>query len=107
MPFEGIKIHAKFVSSLRAKRSNRLGLLRCARNDRRDIFNSYKNSMNRKSPNFVKVNTLAVGIAVIATLYHASVTHRKSKIAVTTKAQRTQSKEEFIDFGKTKNPLSH
>jgi hypothetical protein len=51
MPFEGIKIHAKFVSSLRAERSN----------DRRDIFNSHKNSMNRKSPNFIKVNTLAVG----------------------------------------------
>jgi hypothetical protein len=55
MPFEGVKIHAKFVSSLRAERSNRLGLLR---NDRRDIFDSHKNSMNRKSPNFIKVNTL-------------------------------------------------
>jgi hypothetical protein len=60
MPFEGIKIHAKFVSSLRAERSNRLGLLRSARNDRRDIFNSHKNSMNRKSPNFIKVKTLAI-----------------------------------------------
>jgi hypothetical protein len=46
------------VSSLRAERSKRLGLLRLARNDRRDIFNSHKNSMNRKSPNFIKVNTL-------------------------------------------------
>jgi hypothetical protein len=58
MPFEGVKIHAKIVSSLRAKRSNRLGLLRLARNDKRDIFDSHKNSMNRKSPNFIKVNTL-------------------------------------------------
>jgi hypothetical protein len=58
MPFEGVKIHAKFVSSLRAERSNRLGLLRSARNDRRDIFDSHKNSMNEKSPNFIKVNTL-------------------------------------------------
>jgi hypothetical protein len=40
MPFEGIKIHAEFVSSLRAERGNCLGLLRSARNDRRDIFNS-------------------------------------------------------------------
>jgi hypothetical protein len=52
MPFEGVKIHAKFVSSL----------LRSARNDRRDIFDSHKNSMNEKSPNFIKVNTLAWGM---------------------------------------------
>jgi hypothetical protein len=58
MPFEGIKIHAKFVSSLRAERSNPRRLLHSARNDRRDIFNSHKNSMNRKSANFIKVNTL-------------------------------------------------
>jgi hypothetical protein len=51
MPFERIKIHAKFVSSLRAERTNPRRLLRSARNDRRDIFNSHKNSMNRKSPN--------------------------------------------------------
>ncbi len=29
---------------------------------RRDIFHSHKNSMNRKSPNFIKVNTLVCNI---------------------------------------------